>query len=257
MSAPRPHVTTKIDSADKRTKVGNIFGSVELENRINFLFPGFHASRCEPVAEPISFLDGPLALERVNSEAVLLKASQNFANFCHVSFKVVVENADVVNKNFNLLEHVFENVFHNFLCEVGAVANSHGELKAAIFAEGSNNDTEPGGLLVEFEGTKLHGDVDLGETLVIFAPMENVLDSGQSALFADEHGVENAEVGDPADTVVLLGNNKGWVSVLGGAARRQNAFSAKVISFVSEKLLMFKRNRKRARMMKLRVGLEV
>jgi hypothetical protein len=36
-----------------------------VQDCINFLFPGLKAMGCEPIAEPVCFLDGPFTLKRI------------------------------------------------------------------------------------------------------------------------------------------------------------------------------------------------
>ena len=77
MRAPWKQIVVKSDKADKATKLTDSFGLLHVDDAVHLTTPGLGAVRREPVAEEVSLLDGPFALERVHREIVLLQASQD------------------------------------------------------------------------------------------------------------------------------------------------------------------------------------
>ena len=69
----------------------------------------------QPVTEPVGFLNSPLALEWVDSEAITLKPSQNFGNDTLMVLPALSKTVDVVDIK---LQHP-ANVLHDFLSKVG------------------------------------------------------------------------------------------------------------------------------------------
>ena len=72
-----PHIMIKINAADEPTKIGDGAGMVHVQDGIDFLFPGLKATGWEPIAESISFWDGPFLLKRINSESVVAEMTEN------------------------------------------------------------------------------------------------------------------------------------------------------------------------------------
>ena len=77
MRMARPHIAIKINAANELTKIGGGAGMVHVQDRIAFLFPGLKAMRCEPIAKPIHFLDGPFTLKRINGESIVTETMEN------------------------------------------------------------------------------------------------------------------------------------------------------------------------------------
>ena len=77
MRTARPHIPIKINAADVPTKIGGGAGTVHVQDRIDFLFPGLKAMGCEPIAKPICFLDGPFTLKRINIESIVAETMEN------------------------------------------------------------------------------------------------------------------------------------------------------------------------------------
>lgn len=113
----------------------------------------------------------------------------NAANLLHVSIMIIIEDSNVINKNVDFVQHVFENVFHDLLSEVRTVANAHRKSVTTAFAKWSNNNAEPGAFFIKFEGAELHRDVNLCHVLVFLSFAEDVLDARDATLLAHKHGV--------------------------------------------------------------------
>ena len=77
MRTARPHITIKIDAADEPTKIGGGTGTVNVQDCVDFLFPGLKAMGCQPIAEPIHFLDGPFTLKRINGKSIVTETTEN------------------------------------------------------------------------------------------------------------------------------------------------------------------------------------
>ena len=77
MGTARPHIAVKINAANEPTKIGGSAGTVHVQDRVDFLFPGLKAMGCEPIAKPIHFLDGPFILKRINGESIVAEATEN------------------------------------------------------------------------------------------------------------------------------------------------------------------------------------
>ena len=116
----RPHITVKIHSSNERAKVGNGLRSVKLENSVDLFLPRLDSIRCKPVTEPICFLDGPFALERVDGKSIFLKARQCLVEVLEVFFPEVGEDSDVVNESFDALnKEISESFFECTLSPIG------------------------------------------------------------------------------------------------------------------------------------------
>ena len=57
---------------------------VHVQDCVDFLFPGLETMGCEPIAEPVRFLDSPFALKRVYCETIVAKATENIVKKIHV-----------------------------------------------------------------------------------------------------------------------------------------------------------------------------
>ena len=91
MRKARPHIAVKINAANELTKIGGGAGTVHVQDRVNFLFPGLKVTGCEPIAKPIHFLDGPFTLKRINDESVAAEMmemiSSRLMRSCHYEEK--------------------------------------------------------------------------------------------------------------------------------------------------------------------------
>ena len=76
MQMARPHVAIKGNAANKTVEISGCARTVHVQDRVDFL-PRFEATWCEPITEPVCFLDGPFTFERIDSETVVTKAMQD------------------------------------------------------------------------------------------------------------------------------------------------------------------------------------
>ena len=68
MGTAGPYVTVivTIDKANEMVKVRGSLRMTHVQDRTNFLFPGFDATRSEPITKPICFLDCPFTFKWVD-----------------------------------------------------------------------------------------------------------------------------------------------------------------------------------------------
>ena len=64
---------------------------------------------------------------------------------------------------------VSKDFFHDLLCKVRSLLDSHGGFQVTIVAKKSADDTELFGIIVEIKSVVLHADVQLGEPLETLA----------------------------------------------------------------------------------------
>jgi hypothetical protein len=77
MRTARPHVAVKINAANETAKISRCAWMVHMQDCLNFLFPMFKATWCELITQPVRFLDGPFAFDRINIKNVVAKAMQD------------------------------------------------------------------------------------------------------------------------------------------------------------------------------------
>ena len=74
----------KIHTTNETAEISGGAWTVHVQDCVDFLFPGLETMGCEPIAEPVCFLDGPLTLKRVYSETIVAKATENIVEKIHV-----------------------------------------------------------------------------------------------------------------------------------------------------------------------------
>ena len=102
--------------------------------------------RREPVAEEVSLLDGPFALERVHREIVLLQANQNGVEqldmflSCKPDGLSVSPRADVVDVAITVLD-ITKNLLHLGLRKGWRILDTHWGTAVAISAKWRDNSS--------------------------------------------------------------------------------------------------------------------
>ena len=106
MGATGPHVAIRINHPKERAKLLHINRQLELQYGVDLLPPRFYTFRSQPMAQEVSFLYGPFAFERIDSETDVLQASQDKRKKGQVVVPVATEDANVIHIKFNVLNAI-------------------------------------------------------------------------------------------------------------------------------------------------------
>ena len=101
-------------------------------------------------------------------------------------------------------------------------------------AKWSDDGTKLLTFFIELNGLALHGDVNLGDMLARLLLLNNFLDLGQRMLLLVNPHVESTEVKDPANSLVLFGDDEGSSCPFGGANWTKDANGDEVVQFFLE-----------------------
>ena len=77
-------IAIKINAANETSKICSCVWMVHVQDHVNFLLSRFEAMWCEPITEPVQFLDGPFTFKWVNSESIVAKMTQEGIKQGHV-----------------------------------------------------------------------------------------------------------------------------------------------------------------------------
>ena len=127
------------------------------------------------MAEEVCLLDGPFAFAWIDDETIFLEARKDHVEGLDVARPFCAEASDVIKVYFELFD-VLEDLFHDGLCNVGRLLDSHGEAIVFVFAERCNDGTKILRFVVEFEGVVAHADVEFCEKLVAGSASQNFSD---------------------------------------------------------------------------------
>ena len=115
----------------------------------------FDASRGEPMAKEVGFLDSPFAFAGIDDRTFGLKARKDCVEKLKMGIPRVAEAGNVVDVDFDVGD-VFENFFHDFLSDVGGLTNAHGKAIVSVETKWGRYRAESFAVVVHHERVVLH-----------------------------------------------------------------------------------------------------
>ena len=157
-----------------------------------------------------------------------------------------VETTNVIDVDVDFF-NVPEDIFHDFLCKIGGLLDSHRESPISILAEGCVDHTQVFAVVVKLKAVVLHRKVQLGEKLVPGSLVQDVIDLGQRVDLALDQFVERSKIRNPSYSTILLGCHKRWGRPFTGSPWFKDSNRAESVQFVLEDLFMVVCNRIRSK----------
>ena len=121
----------------------------------------------------------------------------------------VREDSTVVDVRFNFVE-LAEEIFHDFLCNIWRLRDSHWEAIVSEVAEWCANSAQIFARFIEFKCVIMHRQVNFAKKLVTWSTIEDVLNLRKIVDFALDALVEFVEIRDPSNSTVCLWIDEGW-----------------------------------------------
>mmetsp|Transcript_10439 Transcript_10439/g.23045 ORF Transcript_10439/g.23045 Transcript_10439/m.23045 type:complete len:209 (+) Transcript_10439:477-1103(+) len=185
------------------------------------------------MAKEVSFLDAPFAFLGIDSKALVVQTLENQIQEFQMVFPAVREGCNIIHVALNVVQ-VMKQIVHLFLRNVWRLAKTLRQTLVAVESMWSGKCGEITTCLIQYKGVIMHGEIQFRQKVVALSTAKNVHYLGHGIRSSTQPFVEATEISNPADLIVLLGNDESSSNPFGSASFLNHIFINETEQFTLE-----------------------